>query len=60
METQKVVDVLVPEQLSYTAKDLKTQTYYAFMVRAFTNAGPGPWTRANNVRTTVERKFTDD
>ncbi|KAL5103164.1 Receptor-type tyrosine-protein phosphatase delta [Taenia crassiceps] len=54
-ETEQLFDVLVPEQLKYTARDLKTQTYYHFMVRAFTNSGPGPWTRSNTFQTTGER-----
>lgn len=55
-ETEQLFDVLVPEQLKYTARDLKTQTYYHFMVRAFTNSGPGPWTRSNTFQTTGESK----
>ncbi|KAF5402068.1 Receptor-type tyrosine-protein phosphatase delta [Paragonimus heterotremus] len=53
-QTETMVKVTVPGQRQFTAKDLKEKTYYTFMVRAFTTAGPGPWSGASNIRTTVE------
>ncbi|TPP66498.1 Receptor type tyrosine protein phosphatase, partial [Fasciola gigantica] len=53
-QTETMAKVTVPGQRQYTAKDLKEKTFYTFMVRAFTSAGPGPWSGASNIRTSVE------
>ncbi|CAH8437384.1 unnamed protein product [Dicrocoelium dendriticum] len=53
-QTETMAKVTVPGQRQYIAKDLKEKTYYTFMVRAFTSAGPGPWSGASNIRTSVE------
>ncbi|OON23142.1 fibronectin type III domain protein [Opisthorchis viverrini] len=55
-QTETMAKVTVPGQRQHTAKDLKEKTFYTFMVRAFTSAGPGPWSGASNIRTSVERK----
>ncbi|GAA48182.1 receptor-type tyrosine-protein phosphatase delta [Clonorchis sinensis] len=53
-QTETMAKVTVPGQRQHTAKDLKEKTFYTFMVRAFTSAGPGPWSGASNIRTSVE------
>ncbi|CAH8622116.1 unnamed protein product [Heterobilharzia americana] len=53
-QTESTIKVTVPGQRQYTARGLKEKTFYTFMVRAFTSAGPGPWSGASNIRTSVE------
>ncbi|CAH8868281.1 unnamed protein product, partial [Trichobilharzia szidati] len=53
-QTETTIKVTVPGQRQYTARGLKEKTFYTFMVRAFTSAGPGPWSGASNIRTSVE------
>ncbi|CAH8656300.1 unnamed protein product [Schistosoma haematobium] len=53
-QTETIIKVTVPGQRQYTARGLKEKTFYTFMVRAFTSAGPGPWSGASNIRTSIE------
>ncbi|CAH8592122.1 unnamed protein product [Schistosoma turkestanicum] len=53
-QTETITKVIIPGQRQYTARGLKEKTFYTFMVRAFTSAGPGPWSGASNIRTSVE------
>lgn len=55
-QTETIIKVTVPGQRQYTARGLKEKTFYTFMVRAFTSAGPGPWSGASNIRTSIECK----
>uniref|UniRef100_A0A158QEZ1 Protein-tyrosine-phosphatase n=3 Tax=Hymenolepis diminuta TaxID=6216 RepID=A0A158QEZ1_HYMDI len=54
-ETEQMYTILIPEQLKYIAKDLRSQAYYHFMVRACNAGGAGPWSPSNNFQTAGER-----
>ncbi|VDN97254.1 unnamed protein product [Rodentolepis nana] len=55
-ETEQMYTILIPEQLKYVAKDLRSQAYYHFMVRACNTGGVGPWSPSNNFQTAGESK----
>lgn len=56
IQTENTVKITVPNQKQYTVGNLKEKTFYTFMIRAYTSAGPGPWSGASNIRTSVECK----